>query len=128
MEYQRKKQTKYILPRTVYHQTLWRIRDYYRLKELADNLIECKSGEIDGMPKATGISDKVGNAVVKRERFISDVSCINIELKHIPEEYRNGVWNNIQFGQPYPKDADRTTYGRYKSKFIYNVAERFGLL
>ena len=88
MEYQRKKQTKYILPRTVYHQTLWRIRDYYRLKELADNLIECKSGEIDGMPKATGISDKVGNAVVKRERFISDVSCINIELKQLSKTTR----------------------------------------
>lgn len=127
-DYQRKKCTKYILPRAAYHQTLWRIRDYYRLVEEADNLIESREIDNDGMPKGTSVSDKTFSTVVKRERFIAEVCNINDILKQIPAEYRKGVWNNIQFCQPYPMDADRATYGRYKSEFIYKVAERFGLI
>ena len=126
-DYQRSK-TKYILPRTVYCQTLWRIRDYYRLKELADSLIECKESDIDGMPKGNNTTDKVGTTVIKREKFVKEVCSINDSIKEIPQEYRSGVWNNIQFYQPYPIDADRATYGRYKSKFIYKVAEKLGLI
>jgi hypothetical protein len=127
-DYQRKKQTKYILPRAVYHQTLWRIRDYYRLVEAADNLIECRDTDIDGMPRGTDINDKTCNTVIKRAKFMEEVCAINDILKEIPVEYRKGVWNNIQFFQPYPLDADRATYGRYKSKLIYKAAERFGLI
>lgn len=126
-DYQRRK-TKYILPRTVYYQTLWRIRDYYRLKELADSLIECKESNLDGMPKGNNTTDKVGTTVIKREKFIKEVYLINDSIKEIPQEYRSGIWNNIQFYQPYPMDADRATYGRYKSKFIYKVAEKLGLI
>ena len=126
-DYQRSK-TKYILPRTVYCQTLWRIRDYYRLKELADSLIECKESDIDGMPKGNNTTDKVGTTVIKREKFVKEVCSINDSIKEIPQEYRSGVWNNIQFYHPYPIDADRATYGRYKSKFIYKVAEKLGLI
>lgn len=126
-DYQRRK-TKYILPRTVYYQTLWRIRDYYRLKELADSLIECRESDLDGMPKGNNTTDKVGNTVIKREKFFKEVCLINDSIKEIPQEYRSGVWNNIQFYQPYPIDADRATYGRYKSKFIYKVAEKLGLI
>lgn len=127
-DYQRKKHTKYILPRAVYHQILWRVRDYYRLIEEADNLIESKETVPDGMPKGTSVSDKTSNIVIKRERFMQDVCAVNDILKEIPAEYRKGVWNNIQFCQAYPRDADRATYGRYKSEFIYKVAERFGLI
>ena len=126
-DYQRRK-TKYILPRTVYHQTIWRIRDYYRLKELAECLIECKESDLDGMPRGNETSDKVGSTVIKREKFVKEVCLINDSMKEIPQEYRSGVWNNIQFYQPYPMDADRATYGRYKSKFIYKVAEKLGLI
>lgn len=126
-DYQRNKHTKYILPRAVYHQVLWRIRDYYRLIESADNLVGARGTSLDGMPRGCEISDKTGNTVIKRDRFMYDASIINDTLKEIPAEYRKGIWNNIQFSQAYPLDADRATYGRYKSKYIYNVAERLGL-
>ena len=127
-DYQRKKHTKYILPRAVYHQTVWRIRDYYRLIEEADNLIEAKDTYLDGMLKGNGLTDKTGNTVIKREKFMCEAGVINDTLKEIPAEYRKGIWNNIQFYQAYPLDADRATYGRCKSKFIYKVAERLGLI
>ena len=126
-DYQRVKQTKYILPRTVYHQTIWRIRDYYRLKEMADDMIQ-RSINYDGMPKSNAPGDPVMKAVLRREKLIIEISCIDHALEIIPKEYRKGVWDNILHGSPYPMYADRSTYGRYKSKFIFLVAERMGLI
>ena len=126
-DYQAKKNTKYKLPQAVYHATVWKIRDYYRLKEVVNDLIEIKSGDSDGI-RGSDIIDKVANTAAKREKFLEDINRIDCSLKEIPNEYQQGVWNNIQFRQPYPLDADRSTYGRYKSKFIYRLAERLGLI
>lgn len=127
-EYQRKKPEKYNLPKAVYHTVLWRVRDYYRLKELANNYLTlCKTEEAGGS-KGSFISDKVANAVIKREQLLEEIGHIDSAIKEIPEEYRTGVWNNVQFGQSYPLDAGRNTYGRYKAKFISELAERFNLI
>lgn len=126
-EYQRVKNNKYILPRAVYNQTLWRIRDYYRLKETAEELIFTSSNS-DGMPKSNEISDTTARTAEKREKYLKDVKVIELEIKTIPNEYQKGVWNSIMFGEQYPSDADRSTYGRYKSEFIFNVAKKFGII
>ena len=125
-DYQRKK-TKYLLPKAVYNTALWKIRDYYRLKEIAGDMIEEKK-EIAGGLSGTTIHDKVAQTVIKRERLLTDIKIIEDTLKEIPEEYRGAIWNNIQFRQPYPLNADRSTYGRYKSKFIFLAAQKFNLL
>ena len=119
--YQRMKFTKYKLPNTVYHSALWKIRDYYRLKELADNVIFEKSKE--GGCGKNFVSDKVASAVIRRQKYFSEINLIDETLKQIPSEYRKGVWKNIHFNQPYPLDASRSTYGKYKSEFIYRIAE-----
>ncbi|RDY20722.1 hypothetical protein [Criibacterium bergeronii] len=127
-DYQRIKGTKYILPRQVYHITLWKVRDYYRLKRLADDILEERTFSYDGLPKDGGISDKVASKVIKREKYLTEIDIIDKTLLEIPAEYRSGIWDNIQFGKPYPMDADRTTYSRYKTKFIYKLAGRFSLI
>ena len=127
-DYQRIKQTKYRLPKAVYHMTLWRIRDYYRLKKIADDFIYANNSDNTSYTKNSYISDKVASATIKREQFIKEIDNIDKALDEIPNEYQQGVWNNIQFGQAYPLDAGRATYGRYKSKFIYKVAEKFNLI
>lgn len=127
-DYQRTKKTKYILPKAVYHMTLWRIRDYYRLKEMANYLIYAKSEGNEIYTKNTYKSDKVLSAVIKREKILSELESIENALSEIPKEYQQGVWSNIQYGQAYPLDAGRATYGRYKSKFIYKLAEKFNLI
>lgn len=126
-DYQRKRQNKYLLPRAVYHKTLWHIRDYYRIKELADDLIEEKT-DVDCPSKNNATSDKVASIAVKRVEILKTIEDIDIALCEIPAEYRRGVWDNIQHGQPYPLDAGRATYARHKSKFIHRVAEKIGLI
>lgn len=128
-DYQRIKHTKYILGRVVYNKTVWRIRDYYRLKDLANSVID--SSPEPRQPKVSQtfkISDTVADIVAKREKYIREIDIIDKCLLGIPEEYRKGVWNNIMYSEPYPIYADRTTYGRWKSKFIYDVAHNLEFL
>ena len=126
-DYQPRK-TKYILPQGIYISTLWIIRDYARMKESIEDAI-LTTPDHDGMPRGSGISDptaakamKLSDAIMKRIRAIEGAK------EDIPEEYMHGVWNNIQYRMPFPQDAARETYSRYKSKYIYRVAERLGLL
>ncbi|MBK5254332.1 MAG: hypothetical protein JJE03_07760 [Peptostreptococcaceae bacterium] len=127
-DYQRQKGNKYLLPRTLYHQTIWQIREYYRLKSQVDAILEESPSPPDGQPHGTGIGDEVACKVIRRENKMSVIKVIEKEKNAIPKEYRDGVWDNIQFGAPYPMDADRTTYGRYKSRFVYNIAKGLYLL
>ncbi len=126
-DYQPKK-SKYLLPASVWHRTLWLIRDHDRLQSEANQLINIASRSMDALPGRQGThSDPVGNAVIKRDRFLKDVAIIEKALERIPEEYRKGVWQSIQGGS-YPLDADRCTYSRWKSKYIYDVAAEMGYI
>lgn len=122
-DYQRQKNNKYILPRAQYHRTLWLIRDYYRLKEEAEYMIRASPDLPDGMPHGTGRSDPTAEKAIKLSSLLDVVNLIECERDAIPEEYRHGVWDNVMYGTAYPRDADRSTYGRIKSRFVYGVAK-----
>lgn len=126
-DYQRKKNNKYILPTAVYHQTLWIIRDYYRMKEEANAILTESSSALDGMPHGDRSEDVVTKKAIRREKLVAKISAIDAALSDIPPEYRMPIWKNILYGTPYPTYADRTTYGRNKSRFVSRVAERLGL-
>lgn len=126
-DYQRKKD-KYILPRAVYHIVLWQMRDYHRLKETAAAILEESTPPADGMPHGAPSADGLANKAIRRAELTRITDIIEDELERIPKEYRRGVWNNILYRTRFPIDADRTTYARYKSRMIYRVAERQGLI
>lgn len=129
-DYQRKINNKYKLPRAIYHQTLWIIRDYDRMKKQLEETLNSSSysSDVNRFIKTNFVSDPVLNKVIKREKYIKYVTIIENSLNVIPTEYQRGVWDNITKYKAYPLDADRSTYGRYKSKFIHEVAERFDLI
>ena len=122
-DYQRQKNNKYILPRAQYHRTLWLIRDYYRLKEEAEYMIRASPDPPDGMPHGTGLSDPTADKAIQLSSLLDVVNLIESERDMIPEEYRRGVWDSVMYGTAYPRDADRSTYGRIKSRFVYGVAK-----
>ena len=74
------------------------------------------------------MGNPVLNEVIKRDKYFNYVKIIEESLNVIPTEYQKGVWDNVTKYKAYPLDADRSTYGRYKSKFIHEVAERFDLI
>lgn len=121
-DYQRQKGNKYILPRAVYNQTLWIIRDYQRMKEEAQAILVESPAPPDGMPKGTGTGDEVFRKAMERDDYIMKIRAIDKSLALIPAEYRKGVWNNITRYDRYPSDASRSTYAEQKSKFVFAVA------
>lgn len=126
-EYQPKK-TKYILPQGIYMSTLWIIRDYARMKESEEDAI-LTTPVHDGTPRGSGISDPTANKAMSLGGVIgARIKAIEEAKRDVPEEYMHGVWNNIQYRMPFPQSAARETYSRYKSKYIYGVAERLGLV
>ena len=124
-EYQRKR-GKYILPGTVYMKTIYQIRDYYRLKEKIQDTID--ESPDPHQPHVSG--SKKGSPTESKAFKIYDddtiVTAIETAKEEIPEEYRDGVWASVMFNEPYPPDADRTTYGRHKSRFVFTVAAYLG--
>lgn len=97
------------------------------MKEIAKAILDA-TPNVNGACNTNSVSDKVSNVAAKRERFLYYVATIEQALQQIPPEYRDGVWNNIQHRTPYPHYAGRATYGRYKAKFIYLVAEELDLI
>jgi hypothetical protein len=81
------------------------------------------------MPQAQGFTgDPVYQKVAKMEDIRKVTDAIEQELLQIPKEYRQGVWESITERKRFPDDADRSTYGRYKSKYVYSVAVRLNYL
>lgn len=127
-EYQRKKNNKYILPQAVYLSVLWTIRDYTRLKEEADAVLYESPSMYSGSVKSSAISDPTYNKAAKREGYLTKINAIDKAKDEIPKEYRKGVWDNIQYRSAFPLDAARSTYGYYKSQFIFNVARNLKMI
>lgn len=126
-EYQRRT-TKYILPGNLYMQTVYLIRDYHRMVEEAEAIIEESPAPPDGQPRGTAPSNPVEQKVMRRDKYLHIIEIIQEAKAEIPKEYRTGVWMNLMYTEPFPEDADRTTYGRYKSRFVYEVAKKIYFL
>lgn len=121
-DYQRQKNNRYILPNAVYHQTIWVIRDYDRMcSELHDILVESPDPP-DGMPRGSNTGDETYTKAKRREELRDKVSAIEDALELIPEEYRKGIWRNIQENRPFP--SARSTYGYWKTIFVYEIAKK----
>lgn len=124
-DYQRKRNNPYVLPWNLYREMLYAIRDYDRLVEEYNNrLEEGMSPESDspsgGKTNRTG--DPTGMKVVKLSEISRRILAIDKARMVIPEEYMNGIWNNIIKGTAYPRNADPRTYGTWKGRFVYEVA------
>ena len=123
MRYYAPKKGKYILPRDLYMQVIFMIKDYDRMKETAEDLLE-ETSSPDGQPRGNSISDTVASKAIKRETLLAKIKAIDESFNDCPIEYRQGVRNNITDRTRYPCDADRKTYTRQKGRVIYNIAKR----
>lgn len=127
-DYQRIKNNKYILPRDVYHQTLWIIRGYDRMKEDAAAIMVESPPPPDGQPRGANTGDDTASKAARRETNLRRIKQIDAALEDIPPEYRRGVWNNTVHCDPFPIDAARSTYALWKSRFVYKCAINLGII
>lgn len=61
------------------------------------------------------------------EFYADKINVIDEAIKAIPSEYMPGIWDNITQRKPFPEYAHRTTFSRYKSKFLMEVVTSLNL-
>ena len=112
-----------MLPSNVRSQVLYLVRDYDRMLEEADAILEESGIAEGGMPKGSGMGDPVAQAALRREHLLVKIGAIEKALEGLPDEYRRAVFDNAKYRVPYPDYADRTTFWRYRAKFFYKIAK-----
>ena len=126
-EYQ-PKHTRDIRPHAVYMKTIYQIRDYYRLKENLEDIIDehpdPRQPHVSGTRKGSVVEAKAK----RREKDKAIVDGIDKALQTLPKEYRHGVWQAVMYNSSYPDDAARRTYSRHKARFIIMVARNLGFI
>lgn len=120
-DYQPKKKNQYIMPTNVYKQTLWLIRDYDRMKE-EYAAMDLGSELLDGQPRGSGTSDPTARDTIRLIGLRDKIEAIEKAIALIPKEYRKGVWSLV-INERYLPDADKSTYRRWRQRFVYKVAE-----
>ena len=126
-EYQPKKENPYWLPKAVYYQAVYAVRDYDRLRDEYKSILHESAGGTDGQPRST----KTGHPTEKKVERLADISekisAIEHALHLLPDEYRNGVFNNVRYQSPYPYIAGRATWSRHRRRFLFLVAKNLHL-
>ena len=99
-EYQYRIEGERCLPREVYYQCVWMIRDMERLEEIAM---------------------RVDDAIVK-------LDCLRRALEEIPDYYRQGVISSVKIrGGGFDDFAHINTWKKWKMRFMHAFATNLGL-
>lgn len=130
-EWQQTKMTDYIMPDTVYYQTLWAVRDLSRMEK---RLKELKKGQ--GSPGSASVikerkssygSSRVEDMALEQAVLEERIEGIRGALMQVPDPYRSYVMSNIVLknsGATFPNK----TWRNWKQKFLYNVARNLSMM
>lgn len=127
-DYQKQKSNPYLLPKTVYHRTLWVIRDYERMKAERNEILYSYSCEQDGMPHGSDVGNPTEVKALKLEQISKDMEAVEQALLTVDDDMRNGIINNICYQVPYPYYPSLSTWIRRKRKFMHDVAQNLKLV
>lgn len=107
---------------------LWLIRDYPNIKEKVAELDGYKGGWSDGGPRGTVPHSSTEDIAIKRAELSRQLDYVDRAIQVVPEEYRIGIWENIQHHKRFPDYAGLKTWKRWKQRFIWYVAYYAGFI
>ena len=114
------------MPPTAYNRTISTIRDYprlvYELDQLKRDAGNLKATNHDGLPKgskSSGIDAKIAY-MVDLEKEVQKMQAL---FDTIPEEFQEGILNNIIYRVGFPHVPSRSTWYREKNKFVLRFAK-----
>lgn len=113
------------LPKEIYMQTLWFIRDYPRLKDEYNDLL-FRSHVMDGQPRGTDVGDPTGQTAVLSAELSKKIGAIESALLEIPCEYRDSILSSVLYRTKYKDYASRNTWKNYRRRFVFYVAKNMG--
>lgn len=122
-EYWQTSRKRYGLPMHLYTQVIGVIRDYERMKVEYERMINQATNLSDDQLRENNPTDIINKEAIAFDELSKKLRAVEQARYGVPEEYRNGVWDNTLYGLRFPVDADRTTYWRHKKTFVQAVAE-----
>ena len=115
----------YRLPKAVYYQCMWTVKDYDRLKRLS-MAEDVGFGENELVFSELDEDVVVNREVLKQAKF--KLRCIRMALEQVPEEYRQGTLDSIVYDLDYSSMAHENTWRKWRRVFIRNLASRLCLV
>lgn len=112
------------LPPHIYAQVTAIVKGYDDMKAEYEEMTYRSPLHLTGQPKGKNNIDTTSREAVRKADISQKLEAVEDAISYVPEEYRQGVWENAVHGVPYPIYADRTTYWRHKSRFFRLVAKR----
>ena len=131
-EWQQTKEKEYVLPDTVYYQSLWAVRDLYRMEERLEEINgekgdRNKSGSVVRECSSRGslwqpTEDNAMEKLILEER----IAGIRNALSVVPEYYRGEVLENIIFKNP-GNTYNNKVWRQWKQRFLFHVSKNLSL-
>jgi len=123
--YQHKKANPYLLPVNLYRRVIYTIKDYDRLKEEYNALLNESPAKQPVNTHGGNISSQPTEDKAIRLALISDdIHAIDAALTMIPLEYRQGIINSIKYRTPYPDTAHWHTWQKWRQRYVWSVARK----
>lgn len=131
-EWQQTKYKNLVLPKEVYYQSVWAVRDLQRMEERLEELERAD----DLASSKSVISDTSNHFVLRRiteehalERSVlkERIAGIHGALDIVPEEYRSFILSNLILrtsGKAYPTKM----WKYWKQRFLYTVAKNLSII
>lgn len=113
------------VPKAVYYQCIWIIKDLDRLRRLeaADRYNHSEDEFVFFVDEEEVIRDA---GVLTQARFKLD--CVRSALGLVPEEYRQKTLDSIIYGIPFDDMAHENTWRRWRQFFIRELAKNLMLI
>ena len=119
------RKNKYSVPKEVYYQCVWLLKDIDRLRKL--EAVSNYAGSEDELVFFVDDEDVIRDAeVLEKSRW--RLSCIRKALLAIPVEYRQGTLDSISYNVPYSDFAHENTWRKWKQVLIWELAKNLFLI
>lgn len=122
------------MPDAVYYQSIWAVRDLYRMeqrvKEIEEDIL---AGDIGSASLVgTGARDcsrvkPTEKSVMEKMRLESRIEAIRGALKDVPQAYQEFILENIIY-QSKATDIPSRIWRVWKQKFLFAVAQNLSLM
>ncbi len=133
-EWQQTKFKNLVMPDTVYYESIWAVRDLYRMEEQ----LEILNKEInDGAMHTTSIVSDIKteyearnpteDKVMQKASLERRIKAINDAIDSVPIAYRQFILDNIILQKAY-KCFPNKFWRIWKQRFLYNVARNLLLI
>ena len=125
--YNPQKPKEYHLEQSLYLRVLHTVRDYPRMIEKVNEVLY-GGGSNDGIPKSSDVGKPTEKKAIAIAETQDTLNAIDKALKQIPIEYRQHIFDNVVHKIKYPDFADKTTWSRWRMRFLYFVAVNLNLV